>query len=86
MDNGSAAGPRVCNFSGVAVRDDGTTQAYECVVMFAEDGTWSLDWHWTTGAVASLAKQGGGGPVADLFRSLFLGVSTPPGADEAATD
>ena len=86
MDSGNAAGPRVCTFSGVAVGDDGATQAYECVVTIARDGAWSLDWHWTTGAVTSVAKHGDGGAVSDLLRSLFLGASTPPGAGATESD
>ena len=86
MDSGNAAGPRVCTFSGVVVGDDGTTQAYACVVTIARDGAWSLDWHWTTGAVTSVAKHGDGGAVSDLLRSLFLGASTPPGAGATESD
>lgn len=72
MGTDGAAGPRVCTFSGVAVDEDGASQAYECVVGIAADGAWSFDWHWTTGEVASVAKQGDGGPVSDLLRALFL--------------
>ena len=86
MDSGNAAGPRVCTFSGVAVGADGATQAYACVVTIARDGAWSLDWHWTTGAVTSVAKHGDGGAVSDLLRSLFLGASTPPGAGATESD
>ncbi|HEU0113433.1 MAG TPA: hypothetical protein VFQ80_02080 [Thermomicrobiales bacterium] len=61
---------RHCVFDGVAVADDGSARAYECVVVLAGDGSWTFDWHWMTGEPRSFALHGPDGPVGDLLRSI----------------
>jgi hypothetical protein len=60
-------------FDGVAVGDDGSARAYECVVAIASDGSWTFDWHWMTGEPHSLVWHGPGGPVGDFLRSIVEG-------------
>ena len=60
-------------FDGVAVDDDGRAHAYECVVAIADDGSWTLDWHWMTGEPRSLVRHGPGGPIGELLCSIVEG-------------
>ncbi len=72
MKSGSEADRRWV-FDGVAVADDGRVHAYECVVAIAADGSWTVDWHWTTGEPRSVVWHGPNGPVGEFLRSIVEG-------------
>ncbi len=65
-------------FDGVMTTDSGDARAYRFVVIVAADGSWSLDWTWTTGEPAVHRFKGRSFAAQAPILRAIIGLSAPP--------